>query len=239
MRGDDLVPLLVDGPAGGIGWRKGTILTWNPETAENTVLVGGTVLADLGILNTNEALLLAPGAAVGILTTGSVSSSWFILGRITIPGTPEAASALDMVRTESATVYDVESTASGSYTDLATPGPAVTTTVGRSGRCLVIVGAEIRGAAPAGAAISTGSGYMSPALSGANTAAATDDRAVLGWIRYDANPNSTMAIDIRVGASRVSLIDGLTPGETTFTARYRTDLGTAEFTDRNLTVLLL
>jgi len=239
MLGDDLVPLLVPEPATAVGFRQGVVVSWNPETAENTIRVGGSTLTNLTCLNTSEAKLIVTGSVVGILTTGTVSSSWFVLGRITIPGTPEAASALDMVRTESATVFDIESTTSGSYADLATVGPTVTTTVGRSGRCLVTVGAEIHGAAAAGAAIATGSGYMSFALSGANIQSAIDDRAVFGSIRYDATPNSTMALDLRVGASRVSLLTGLIPGETTFTAKYRRDTGTSEFADRNLTVVLL
>lgn len=236
-RGDDLAPLLIPSKKEGVGFRQGIVLSYDQTTGENAVQVGGSIVTDLPILNTSEALLLAPGAVVGILTAGS---AWFIMGRLTVPGTADALSALSALRTESATETNNEAVTSTSYTDLATIGPSVTTTIGPSGRCLVIVSADIHGNAVTGQAIATGSGYMSFAATGANTISAIDSRAALAWLRYNASPNSTMAIDIRVGASRLSLLTGLNPGETTFTAKYRRDgTGTTEFDDRNITVMAI
>ena len=239
-RSDDLVPLLAAKPAAGVGFRQGVVLTWDQTTAENTVSVGGAVLTNVPVLNTSEAVSLTAGAVVGLLTSGP---SWFILGRITIPGTPEAASALAIGRTTSAQVGTAQATASGSYTDLATAGPEVEATIGPSGKCLVIVSTEIRVLAPRGSAIATGGGLMSFAMSGANVAAAIDARAAEAQIRYDSSPNNTtLSIDVESGTSRVTLLTGLDPGATTFTAKYAAVVagsGTATFANRNLTVIPL
>ena len=48
MRTDDLVPLLTPPSTGkGVSLRQGVIASWNQNTAENTVLVGDTLIANL------------------------------------------------------------------------------------------------------------------------------------------------------------------------------------------------
>ncbi|HEY3484350.1 MAG TPA: hypothetical protein VGK49_03150, partial [Ilumatobacteraceae bacterium] len=113
MRSDDLVPLLAQSPGPAVGFRQGVIVTWDQETAENTVLVGRSIMTNLPILNTSEAAILAEGDVVGILVAGA---TWGILGRFTIPGTPEAVSALSSLRTESDSVPDFEALTSLSFT---------------------------------------------------------------------------------------------------------------------------
>jgi hypothetical protein len=78
-------------------------------------------------------------------------------------------------------------------------------------------------------------------VAGATALGPLDPWAALGWIRYDASPNSTLAIDIRVAASRQTLLTGLNSGAHTFTSRYRagSSLNEAIFLGRTLTVIPL
>lgn len=86
---DDLSPLFDKGLPG-VRFRQGTVLTWNSETGENTIDLAGGTLTDVPILNTGEAIALHAGHVVGLLGQGS---SWFIVGRVTVPGDPQFASA--------------------------------------------------------------------------------------------------------------------------------------------------
>lgn len=118
-----------------------------------------------------------------------------------------------------------ESTSSSSYTDLTTTTDSVTVTVPSNGAVMVCIYAQIGGNA-AGA-----QGYMSFALSGANTASATDDTAIMA--RYSAS-SSLMGW---LGTPFV--LTGLTPGSTTFKAKYKAGGGTATFTSRRIAVIPL
>lgn len=69
---------------------QGVILTWDSSTGSNTVDWAGTVLTDVPILNTAEAITLKPGHVVVLLGQGG---SWFIIGRVTKPGDPDFAGA--------------------------------------------------------------------------------------------------------------------------------------------------
>jgi hypothetical protein len=86
---DNLAPLFDTGPPG-LRFRQGTILTWDPETGHNTVDVGGSVLTDVPIQNTGEAISLKAGHVVNLNGQGN---TWWIVGRITPPGDPNFASA--------------------------------------------------------------------------------------------------------------------------------------------------
>lgn len=113
-----------------------------------------------------------------------------------------------------------QTTTSTSFTDLATPGPAVTTTISQSGRALVIVSGMLKNS---GLAFTR----MSYAVSGASTVAASDTNGI-----SVVNTNE-------IEASRSSLVTGLTPGSNTFTAKYRVTGGTGTFTSRSITVIPL
>lgn len=89
-RGDDLVGLLGEPPAPAVGFRQGLVTAWNANTGANTIQVGGSLLVNVPILNTGEAIALKAGHVVGLLTAGG---SWFILGRITPSGDPNFAGA--------------------------------------------------------------------------------------------------------------------------------------------------
>jgi hypothetical protein len=90
MQGSNDLAGLFPKPAPGVGFRQGEIISWDANTGSNQVAVAGTVLFDVPILNTGEAVALKAGHIVGLLTFGG---SWFILGRITPPNDPNFASA--------------------------------------------------------------------------------------------------------------------------------------------------
>jgi hypothetical protein len=119
-------------------------------------------------------------------------------------------------------VSAAESTGSTSYTDLSTIGPTVPVTVRSTGILLVMFTGR-----------GTGTGttiYAAPAMSGSNTVAANDDRAM--------RITSEM-VRVRVGVSE--LYTGLSAGTTTLTMKYKN--GTAsqngEWAHRRLIVIPL
>jgi hypothetical protein len=88
MRSEDLAPLLVGSGRPGLGFHSGTVLSWDPNTGHNTVQVAGAVLTDVPVLNTGETIALQAGHVVALLRSGS---SYFILGRVAIPGSSQFA----------------------------------------------------------------------------------------------------------------------------------------------------
>lgn len=120
-----------------------------------------------------------------------------------------------------ATVATSQTTASGTYTDLATAGPSVTLTT--TTKALVIVTAYLTGN------VGAEEYFMSFAVSGATTIAAADTQA----LRIDistANEGTQMSAVYPVT---------LTAGSNTFTAKYRRGgpAGTLTASDRSLTVI--
>lgn len=203
MRSDDLVPLLVPPPqAVGLGFRQGVIQTWNPANAENTVLVGGTLLQNLPILNTAEALLLGAGDVVGILT---YQSSWWILGRITIPGTPQAVATLGSGMVSARVVGGVAISNTGSMA--LNGGPSVATRVLRTGRVYII--------ASAGMDLDTGRGASLAVVgigpSGGPHALSTTDLSATNAITA-----TGIGGTLSISASTGELVEGLEPGLWTF-----------------------
>lgn len=115
-----------------------------------------------------------------------------------------------------------ETSTSTTYADLATAGPSVTATIGASGRVLVVVGCQLYTNTVDAYA------YMSFAVTGATTRAASDNEAL--YFR------TARAIDGRQ-ASHVSIVTGLTPGSHTFTGKYRVTGGTGTWLNRRLIVI--
>jgi hypothetical protein len=113
-----------------------------------------------------------------------------------------------------ATVATSEGTATTSYTDLATSGPAVTMTTG------TVAEVTLTAAISNSAANLSG---MSFAVSGASTVPAADSRAVI----------VTGTSQMRVS---VTTVMSVTAGSNVFTAKYRAAAGTATFVNRELIV---
>lgn len=118
-----------------------------------------------------------------------------------------------------------QATSSPTYTNLTTPGPAVTATTGS--QALVIVSCRMSVQNP------SAPGFMAAAVSGATTRAAQDAEAFMGM------SNSFDAV-IHAG-SRVTLMTGLTPGANTFTAVYKSGTSSASsaFREREIAVIPL
>ena len=244
---DDLADLFAAAPAApsqDVRYRQGTIVTFNPVTLENTVLVGGTTLADLPLLGVGEATLLVPGAVVGIQVVGDAVKTYAILGRYVTPGTADAANAVSLLNSQIYTDFVVtgEATNSPTYGDLATPGPRVTVPVGPSGRILIVASAQVQWAALAAAV--TGGGRVDVEFSGANTRSpneVVDPLVGLSHIQTDVSAGTINQSGI-FSATTQAVFDGLTPGDTTITMKYRrstTGTTPVEFHRRVLTVIKL
>lgn len=120
------------------------------------------------------------------------------------------------------TVISSQSTASATYVDLATIGPAVTVTTGT--KAFVMISAEVTtGTAGLGARASV-------AVSGATTSAAGDANSFLA--------ESGVAGDLFKG-SWSTIFDPINAGANTFTLKYRTTAGggTSTFLNRNVSVI--
>lgn len=119
------------------------------------------------------------------------------------------------------TVSTAQTTTSTSYTDLTTLGPQHTVATGVA--ALVFWGANTTNT------VANEASLMSVAVSGATTIAASDGYALC--VRGPVSPSTNSAAQFRLFA--------LTPGNNTFTCKYRTQSGTATFTERRLTVIAL
>ena len=120
-----------------------------------------------------------------------------------------------------AAVATSESLGVSSYTDLTTPGPAVTIVVPASGIVKVSLSVTSSGSA------TNTQQRMSVALSGGNTVAASDNYACTDY---------TGIINNLTTKSIVFGITGLAAGSTTFTCKYSSTTGTSTFQNRWIVV---
>jgi hypothetical protein len=231
-RSSDLVPYLSkpNGKGEPIGFRQGEVVAWDQETAVNVIRVGVELFENLPCLNTSEASLLVPGDVVGIMTAGS---TWAVMGRLIIPGSPEAASSIRSITSRIQAAEDPfagtrNSTSWGDLTGVGA-GPSVTVRIGSSGRALCFWSCEL------GQSLSSASGgvltwqtkntpHVGVQVSGASTVA-PDDLNALNVNLEHPSPGSANAAQslLWVQASVFHLFTGLTPGLTTFTMKYRHD----------------
>lgn len=126
----------------------------------------------------------------------------------------------------SADIPTSETTTSNTYTDLATPGPAVTLTTGST--VLVIFSAVAQKAS------SNNTAFVSVAVSGATTVAASDANS-----SAFSSSNSAASTSYSGMCTRSVYLTGLTPGSNTFTVKYRCDGSTWTFLNRTVAVLAL
>ena len=137
-----------------------------------------------------------------------------------------STAANTLVKRKNASAYVATSntmTASGSYADLAIPGPTYTVTTGTK----AIVGiSAFTGNSAAGV---TNRQWMSIAVSGATTTAASDTWALM--MTQNAASNYQCA--------SVWTLMTLNAGANTFTAQYRVSAGTGTFYSRGLVVIPL
>ena len=180
--------------------------------------VAGT---QLRLMNLGAGLVTVVGAG-GVTINGSpLTLAQYKNGTLVKTGTNTwtfNGSTAGVPSSATATVATSQTTTSTSYTDLSTAGPAVTLTTGT--KALVIVSAHL-----------TNSGeqrsYMSFAVSGATTLAAADTRSLMRYIT---------ALQ-ELGMSFAVILNGLTAGSNTFTAKYRVGGGTGTFYNRDINVI--
>lgn len=148
----------------------------------------------------------------------TLNGSGAVTGLASVAGALAWSSAT--LRADGAEVDTSQGTSSTSYTDLATPGPAVTVATGT--RALVILTCRSYHSALGNDV------FMSFAVSGASTVAATDGRAA-----YQNAPAAGAPLTVTMAV----VVTGLTAGSNTFTAKYRTSAATATFSYRKITVI--
>lgn len=85
---DDITQLLQPAGRPELGFHSGTVVSWDSNTGSNVIEVAGAQLVDVPVLNTGETIALKAGHVVGLLR---FASSYFILGRVAIPGTDQFA----------------------------------------------------------------------------------------------------------------------------------------------------
>jgi hypothetical protein len=126
-------------------------------------------------------------------------------------------------------------TSSLTYTNLdgSPAGPAVTVAVPASGRVLVTISANIQNISGGEAGQGGHMSFDSSSSGGSGDVAADDSRSLALFVL-----SGSAAMQIQ--ASYTSLVTGLSPGNHTFTARYRGNGGDrAEFSQRQITVVPL
>lgn len=174
--------------------------TINESTPGNGTTIGGVNIKS-GALNTNNSVVTAN------ITNAAVTPDKLGTGA------------------GRAVILTSETTTSSSFTDLATPGPAVTVTIGANGLALVILACQCSNGTISDYAV------MGFAASGANTIAASLQRALV-------NKAAAAADDKAMSWSY--LATGLSSGSTTFTAKYEIVTGgTATFVNRYISVIPL
>lgn len=185
---------------------SGLALTAGVISATN--LTNSNATSGLLFTRTNTATATV-GTPLGQLTYNSNSLAVYInTGPVRVDITPTTA-----------VVATSETTASTSYVDLATPGPAVSVLTGT--RALVTISAATTNSGVA-------TNLMAVAVSGATTVAAADGNGMQVAI-----PSAGYVFPL----VRTFAIGGLTPGLNTFTLKYETTATTATFLIRDITVV--
>ncbi|MDO8704882.1 MAG: hypothetical protein Q7J84_08050 [Sulfuricaulis sp.] len=200
----------------GTGILRATDLIFGSDAQGDIAVRGASVYGRVAMV-TKGNLLAGTGTTAAALAVGT-NDQVLTVDSTQATGLKYAAQTL-AITSGTATVATSETTTSTSYTDLATGGPAVTLTVGSSGKVLVTVSAEMG----SGTAINV---YMDFGLTSGNTRSASDTTAVHNFE------------DSR-RASSMTLLTGLAAGSTIFTAKYRVTAGTGTFLNRSISVVAL
>lgn len=240
-RSEDLAPLIAPDTSepGAVRFGTGIVVEWDPTTASNVIRFRGTDLRDLPTLaSSSEVLLIQPGDVVGLHIVGSgATATAYIVGRITRPGEPMAASFMELFGVAVAEVPQLEQASDAvNWSDLATPGPTVTDVrIGSTGRALVMWGAAMQEFT--GTPIRRG-GEMSIEVSGATSIPASFTRRYLVGHTDDGVGSGTQTTNnLQIRALTAHVFEGLNPGLHTFQAKYRCLSNPVEFGHRILIVI--
>jgi hypothetical protein len=167
-----------------------------------------TVTAGVGVTLNASSVTLAQNAGGTLIKTAT--NTWYFLPNA---GMPTSATA---------TIDTTQTTTSTTYTDLATPGPAVTLVTGT--KALVIITSFFYNL------IANTEAAISYAVSGATTLAASDNFKLYHYSNQYPNLVSQM--------SHATIRTGLTAGSNTFTLKYRiSGVSTGDFRFRTISVI--
>jgi len=73
-----------------LDFHQGLVQTWDQDTGANVVIVAGSEVVNLPVLNSSDIVIINPGDTVGIL---KYRNTYFILGRIVLPGSNQLGNA--------------------------------------------------------------------------------------------------------------------------------------------------
>ncbi len=74
----DLVPNL-ESEESNLGYRQGTVVSWNRDTNANQIRIGNTIINDVPVITASDIVAIRPGDSVAII---KYNSSFGIIGRI-------------------------------------------------------------------------------------------------------------------------------------------------------------
>lgn len=207
------------------GWHVGQIVSWDESSGTNVVMVNNVALTNLKSIATGIGVQFQAGDNVLILRK---QTQYIIMGEMQVPGGNQSN------QIKSATVNTGESTASTTFTDLATLGPQVTVNIGSNRRALVFVGARILcSGSPANQYIGGQAGFQV-------TGASAMGPGFSAWcLQYSVSGVGIGFTQDVLHSVVLTAADGLNAGSNTFTMKYLSTLAspTCGFQGRILTVI--
>lgn len=208
------------------GWHTGIIRNWDESSGVNVVEVNGVQLFNLKSVQSGIGVRYDVGDNVMILRK---QTQYIVMGKITLPG----AGAPDQIRYGE--VATLQSTASTTFTDLATVGPVINNVViGSSRRFLLITNGYLTcGGTASNAFIG---GEMTVNITGASTIPVVAT-ARASWLAQT-TPNTGGATQV-CRTFVMTSANGVNAGSHTFSAQYRSFFAspTCSFGDRAITVI--
>lgn len=232
---------------------QGTVVRWDPETAENIVRIRGADHANVPLIDLGlgqRAML--PGDQVAIMSwsPNGGSAAYFILGRLVVPGEQATQRSIEVLATlarqligaaiDSESAPGQTSTSSTSFGDGSVAGPTISDIeITATGRCLVWLAAQVD-AGPITDAGQIG-GWMSFQVSGASSVSPSPMRAVSVHQSVLVTGATGWSHRAGVTAGNTVLLTGLNAGTHTFQAKYASQVSgeTVRFSERLLTVMAL
>ena len=218
MKTGDIAALLVQGIQSqvsgttDIGYHIGTVLSWDDITAANTIRINGNEFNNLRVITAGPAINIEEGDTVVVMR---FQTQYFILGKVAAPGAGAAMRAVAGFEPGAVTASSTD------WADLG--GPYVSTYIGPSRKALILVSCTTNCGDNA-------AGCMSFAISGATNQDPNGFRGT--WL----NPAGDRVAVSTTQVVFLSQADGLNQGQTTFSARYYADNGSAIFDTRSITV---
>lgn len=239
----DLISSSLRGPEGpeDAGFHTGSILTWDQTSGVNTVLVNGVIMSNLKSLQGGIPTWYSVGDTVVIIRK---QTQYFIMGRVAAPGLgggsgpTSASSGLNEI-------FDTANVWAGVPAFPNTP--QLTTYIGNSRSCLIMLACEVyvKAGDPAFATNvhnPTAEGGISVAISGATTVAAGTFAPQNAFNRIEFWNATGQAVQSLITITRTWMTSSsllLNVGSNTFTMKYKTIGGTAQFINPQIVVIPL